>query len=122
MTATNFTTTINRNQLQSAIKMAIHTHENIMVVGPPGCGKTEITEQTSQEITPYTAVATPAVEDPTAAAGMPVKVTIDKKTKVRFLPFKLMDQLVNHDPDDDPFVVILDDFGQAPRMTQASYM
>ena len=111
---------INRKQLKNAIKMAIHTNENIMIVGPPGCGKTEISEQVSNEVTNCVHVATPAVEDPTNAAGMPVYN--EAENQVRFLPFKLMDTLVNHDPDGDPCVVILDDFGQAQRSVQSSYM
>ncbi len=112
--------TINRRQLKNAIKMTVLNNANIMVVGPPGCGKTEISEQVARELTDCVHVATPAVEDPTNAAGMPVYNS--ETNQVRFLPFKLMETLCNHDPDEDPCVVVLDDFGQAQRSVQASYM
>ena len=115
----NIVPTINRKQLQQAIKVAIKTQQNIMVVGSPGCGKTQITEQTAKQLTPYTYTATPAVEDPTVPLGMPIKT---EDNQVFFAPFKLMKQLINHNPDAEPFVVILDDFGQAPPATQAGYM
>ena len=66
MTTTNTKTPIiNREQLINAVKMALLAKENIMIVGPPGCGKTEITEQVTRAITPHVYVGTPAVEDPT---------------------------------------------------------
>ncbi len=113
---------INRDQLQSAIKLAVHTNENIMVVGSPGSGKTQISEALAHELSPYVHVATPAVEDQTAATGMPVKVETPDGADVAFIPFKMVKKLVNHDPDAPTFICILDDFGQTLPSVQAAYM
>jgi len=122
MNNTEIMPTINKKQMVQAIKLAIATHENIMIVGSPGSGKTQITELVAKSISDYVYVATPAVEDPTTPLGMPVKVESEGETSVQFLPFKLMKKLVEHDPDGDPAIVILDDFGQSPPSVQAGYM
>ena len=116
--------TINREQYINALKLAFMTNENIIVVGQPGEGKTQIAEQILNELTPYVYTGTPAVEDATTPAGMPVRTTHPDtgETDVAFLPFKLMRALVNHDPNGPTAAVILDDFGQAPHDVQAAYM
>ena len=121
-TMNNIMPVIGRTELEQQVEVALRIHDNIMVVGSPGSGKTQITEAHLKSLTPYVAITTPATEDPTAPSGMPVKVETENGTEVAFLPFKLMRQLVNHDPDDAPFAVILDDFGQCSPIMQAAYM
>ena len=78
-----------------------------LVIGSPGSGKTQISEALAHELSPYVHVATPAVEDQTAATGMPVKIETPDGADVAFIPFKMVKRLVKHDPDAPTFICIL---------------
>lgn len=89
----------------------------VLLVGPPGIGKTDI-PTTAAEKSGYDLILShPAVGDPTDAKGLPW-VAQDHK-RATFLPFGEMERAIHATR---PTVWFLDDLGQAPGAVQASYM
>lgn len=89
----------------------------ILVVGPPGVGKSQIVEQAATALGADLIVSHPAVSDPTDAKGLPW-VSPDQAS-ARFLPFGDLDRAVKATR---PTIWFLDDLGQAPASVQASFM
>jgi AAA domain (dynein-related subfamily) len=87
----------------------------ILVIGKPGIGKSDITEQVKNTLGFNMLTATPIVEDPTDAKGMPWVVN----GVADFLPFGNLKMMMEAK---SPLIVFIDDFGQANPSMQAAYM
>jgi len=98
-------------------RKAIQANEPLLIHSEPGVGKTSIIALAAQEEEHDLVVSTPGLDDPTKPGGMPW-ISPDQKS-ARFVPYGEVSQLLNCDR---PTVWFLDDLGQAPNATQASYM
>jgi len=108
---------INREELEIAIEAAAVNRENLLIVGMPGNGKTQITKQVVQQITDYQDLWHPAISNPTDFQGFP---TIAEGI-ARFVPFSHLKALVDYQGD-EPYVVIIDDLIQASTAVKAALM
>jgi len=92
----------------------------LLVVGPPGCGKTEITIQAAEYMDRELIITHPVIDDPTNYKGYPFK-TKDKAGRdvADFLPFAMLRRIIEADK---PTTLFADDMGQAPKSVQASFM
>ena len=108
---------IKPNGLKKILKKAFKKRAPLMIVGPPGIGKSEIIEQVTSELGYALITKFPAIDDPTDYKGMP---WVDRENgKAQFLPFDVLLELVNAK---EPTICLLDDIGQANMSVLASMM
>ena len=87
----------------------------VLIVGPPGVGKTDIVTQAAKSAKMDLIVSHPVVSDPTDFKGLPGIVN----GKAEFLPYGDLRKLIKATK---PTVAFLDDLGQAPPIVQAAAM
>ncbi len=95
---------------------AIPARLNVLITGAPGIGKTDIGQEAAAATGYELLLSHPAVQDPTAASGLP---WFDGKGGATHLPFGNLARAIHADK---PTVWFLDDLGQAPPAVQAAYM
>jgi len=89
----------------------------VLIIGPPGIGKSDLVAQATDAAGADLILSHPAVADPTDAKGLPwIAPGGDTAT---FLPFGELAQAMKAT---GPTVWFLDDLGQATPAVQASYM
>lgn len=109
--------TITPSELSIVLKAFYIAREPLMIVGAPGIGKTEISEQVTTDLGYDQLYMFPAISEPVDFRGMPV---YRKETgTAEFVPFGTLNDLVNCDR---PTVVLVDDFGQANISVQSATM
>lgn len=96
---------------------AIQNMEQLLIVGSPGIGKTDIIKLVCQKLDADLIVSHPAVSDPTDYKGMPCKSTDGKHAE--FLPFGETWRAINADK---LTVWFVDDLGQASESVQKALM
>jgi len=96
-------------------KIAIPHNQNILIVGPPGIGKTDIVKQACQNANAKLIISHPVVSDPTDYKGLP----FPDGESAKFLPFGELLSLIKAEK---KTVFFLDDLGQAPASVQAAAM
>jgi len=101
--------------LFALLEAAFGARAPVLVVGPPGVGKSSIVEQAAAAAGADLITSHPAVADPTDAKGLPWVVD----GSATFLPFG---DLKRAAAAERPTVWLLDDLGQATPAVQASYM
>lgn len=107
-------------ELKPILIHAIKNQRQVLLVGAPGVGKSDIIDLAAHEAGANMIVKHPSIEDPTDAKGLPsVYVKDDGETGAKFLPY---DDLVRLISADSLTVCHLEDFGQAQPATQSSYM
>lgn len=89
----------------------------VLLVGPPGVGKSDLVTQAALKSGADLIVSHPAVADPTDAKGLPWPSA--KKDHATFLPFGDLARAIAATK---PTVWMLDDLGQATGAVQAGYM
>jgi hypothetical protein len=109
--------TIKPGNLQSILSKTIPAKEPVLIVGKPGIGKTEITEQMVNELNYKTIAMYPVVSEPVDFRGMPY--TDMENARAMFLPFGSLDDLVRAT---EPTVCLIDDLGQAMIQTMGAVM
>lgn len=103
--------------IKRVLARTIPAREPVLLVGPPGVGKTDIAHCSASDTSHDLVVTHPVVEDPTDAKGLPY-FSEDKKSAV-FLPFGQLHKLLNATR---PTLWFMDDVGQASPATQAANM
>lgn len=100
------------------LKTLITAFENrlqLLIVGAPGVGKTDLVLQAAKELGYNVIIMHPVVSDPTDFKGLPCLVD----GQAVFLPFKELQEMIDAKT---PTVVFLDDLGQASAAVQAAAM
>lgn len=109
------------SQLIQFLAQAFVARLPVLVVGPPGVGKSACIDAACRQVGAYHLQSHPAVEDPTDVKGFPAP-SPDGKTAT-FLPFGNLAFAMNAERLPEPVLVWnLEDFGQATGAMQASYM
>src|SRR3990167_9648187 len=109
--------------LTTLLEAAIRERLNVLIVGAPGLGKTQIEAQAAKQAKALNFVFHPSISDPTDAKGMPWLTTNgDGKAQADFVPFGELQGVLDAIAEKLPCAVFLDDLGQATPATQASYM
>ena len=108
------------NQYFDLACLCMTNNFTLMVVGPPGGGKTEITTQAAKSLKRKLLITHPVIDDPTNYKGFPFKHVNDVGTMVAdFVPFGMLRELIEAK---EPTTLFMDDMGQAPKATQAAAM
>ncbi len=89
----------------------------VLLVGPPGIGKTAIVKQAAAELRHNLIISHPVVSDPTDYKGLPF--LIDGGDAAAFMPIGQLKQLIEAT---EPTLWFIDDLGQAPPTVQAALM
>lgn len=108
---------VNAAQLKTLLSACFSQRLPILITSAPGCGKSDIVEQTARESGMNLILSHPAVADPTDAKGLPWPST--EKGEATFLPFGELARAIKAT---EPTAWFLDDLGQAPPAVQASFM
>ncbi len=103
------------SELKQVLDKTIPAGRPILIVGPPGVGKSDIVAQACAETGAALLVSHPVVSDPTDYKGLPGIVN----GKAEFLPFGDLRTLISPA---GRTVCFLDDLGQAPPVVQAAAM
>lgn len=105
------------SEFSDLLDYLIPAGESVLVVSPPGLGKTSITRQAAARADALFLQSFPALEDPTDAKGLPVASSSD--SEARFLPFGTLAAAMRTDR---LTVWNIEDLGQATPAMQAAYM
>lgn len=107
--------------MKQAARLAIETKLNMLVVGPPGTGKTEIIKQVAQDVCDEQGgevmILHPVCDDPTDYKGLGFP-SEDRKA-ANFLPFGNLQRMITAER---LLICIFDDAGQAAPSVQAAIM
>jgi hypothetical protein len=98
-----------------ALKTAFENRLQLLLVGAPGVGKTDLVLQAARALGYNVIIMHPVVSDPTDFKGLPCLVD----GKAVFLPFKELQDMIDAKT---PTIVFLDDLGQASAAVQAAAM
>lgn len=111
------------SDVRNLLVHAIHAHMNVLLVGAPGIGKTELEVSAAQEAKALNYVMHPSIGDPTDAKGMPWIFSANGDgPRAEFVPFGELQQVYDAVAQNLPCALFLDDLGQATAAVQASYM
>ena len=103
------------SSLKKALALAVANRFPVLVVGPPGVGKSDIVSQVARDQGFDLILTHPVISDPTDYKGMPFVV----EGRAEFLPFGDLRGLIEAAR---PTVCFMDDLGQAPAAVQAAAM
>ncbi len=106
-----------QKKLLTLLTHSFKHRRKVLVVGPPGGGKSELVEQGAAAAGAELLPAHPAISDPTDYKGMPA--VVGDGTKAEFLPFGDLNKLIEAK---QLTVCFLDDLGQAAPAVQAALM
>lgn len=105
------------SEVAATLQTLIADNEPCLLIGPPGCGKSDLTAQAAEAAGADLIVTHPVTSDPTDAKGLPwLEVG---KDHAEFKPFGDFYKALNATK---KTVLFIDDLGQAPDAVQASYM
>jgi hypothetical protein len=102
-------------QVTSSITAMIRAGEPVMLVGPPGVGKTEVLLEAAKDTGREIVLYHPVVCEPIDFRGLPARLG----DRAEFLPFGDLRRLIGTSK---PTLAIFDDLGQAPQAVQAAVM
>lgn len=102
------------------VEMCLRTDKPILIVGAPGIGKSEVTDQIRVKHGYDLILSHPVVSDPTDAKGFPVTYSQADGTVIAdFIPYGDLRYAMTTTR---PTLWFLDDLGQAPPSVQAAFM
>ena len=99
--------------LSQAIKTSIEINENLLIVGAPGIGKTQIVQSACNGYD--TIMLHPVVHDPVNYTGFPQV----QNGKADFIPFGFLRKMIEAQK---ITIVIVDDIGQSNNSVQSAFM
>jgi hypothetical protein len=105
------------SDMTQALRYLISTRQPGLMVGPPGCGKSDIGAQAAEAEGMDILVIHPVLGDPTDGKGVPWCSA--EAGRAILLPLDEAYQIINAT---EPLAVLLDDVGQAMPAVQASWM
>lgn len=94
----------------------------IMLVGPPGVGKTSLALDAAKRLKWDTILTHPVVSDPTDFKGLPFAGAPNEEGEVDHAEFLTIGELNKAIHANEPTLFIIDDLGQAPPTVQAACM
>jgi hypothetical protein len=106
------------SQLKQILILAIQNHKDVLIVGKPGIGKTDIVNQAGIETDAIIIPDYPGLADPTDYKGLPMPDADGKSA--HFRPFGNMLRLIN--AGEKRMVLFEDELGQAPESVQKALM
>ena len=109
--------TVGPKRAMGLIKQAVEADVPVLLVGPPGVGKSDITRQVADSLQADHVVSHPPVEDPTDPKGLPWPDPVG--ATARFLPFGQLARVLRADK---LTLWNLEDLGHASRAVQGAYM
>jgi len=107
---------MNSKDLLRVVEASIVSKQSLLIIGPPGIGKTDIMSQACHNAGADLIVTHPAIADPTDYKGFPAKVN---ETEAGFLMYGDLLRLIRADK---PTVCFIDDLGQALPSVQNALM
>jgi len=109
------------HQFLETVCLCLANKFTLMGVGPPGCGKTDISMQGIRKMNADVILMHPVVDDPTDYKGFPFKF-VDPDTGLEAADFLAYGNLRKMVDADKLTGVIMDDMGQAAKTVQAAAM
>jgi DNA polymerase III delta prime subunit len=112
---------MNATHLKSTLKKAFQMNHQLLIVGEPGVGKSDIIHQATEEAGMDLILMHPSVGEPTDVKGFPWCITnpITGQPEARFVTYGEMAQLLNPTK---RTVCCFDDVGQSSEQMQAALM
>jgi hypothetical protein len=111
---------MHQEQLYNDLLWVLQNLKNLLVVGRPGIGKTDLFKQACRAVKYKFIIAHPAVHNPTHYAGLGWVFMTDSGPKAEFVPYGFLEKLVS--TTSERLVLILDDLGQAVNAVQSAAM
>ena len=105
-------------QAEKLVEYSIQTRRSLLLVGPPGIGKSEIIEAVTRRLNVKLIYCHAAVHEPTDFRGLGVVVP-GTPPSAEWIPFGTLKQLCDAT---EPTVAFFDDLGQAPEAVQTALM
>jgi len=112
--------TMNQEQLYKYLLWVLTNLKNLLIVGRPGIGKTEIVKQACRELGYRLIIAHPVVHNPTHYSGLGWVFQDDNgQPHAEFIPYGFLRELIEAK---ERLVMFFDDAGQAVNAVQAAMM
>lgn len=113
---------MNQEQMYNYLLWAVEKMKNLLMVGRPGIGKTDLVKQVVRKALGYRLIiAHPVVHNPTHYSGLGfVLQDADGLPRAEFYPYGFLRELIT--TTNERLVLMLDDLGQATNAVQAAAM
>lgn len=108
--------TLRPRDMMALMEAMVPAGEQLLMVGPPGYGKTSMCAQVAQKLGYDLVVFHPAVDEPVDYKGLP---GFDHDNRAEFHPYGHLRHLLEADR---PTLAVFDDFGQADESVQKATM
>jgi len=106
------------SDLYNILPIALKNNLNIMILGMPGCGKSDTVKDIVENVLKYDFITLfPALSSPIDFKGLPVSGTVDGKLVAEFIPYGDLNKILHAEKE---LVVFLDEIGQAPVSVQSA--
>lgn len=106
-------------ELYKILPSAIKSNMNILLVGSPGVGKSDVISDIVKQIGYDFMILHPAMSNPVDFKGLPVSGNINGKLTADFIPYGDLQKMIETEKD---LVVVWEDLGQSSPSTQACAM
>lgn len=112
---------MNQEQMYNYLLWTMQNLKNLLIVGRPGVGKTDIVKQACRALGYKLIVAHPVVHNPTHYSGLGWVYQLEDGTpRADFIPYGFLEKLIT--TTNERLVMFFDDVGQATNATQAAMM